>query len=105
MAEQILKVTPQEVKGKANQIKGEKSNMEGIMNNMVTNVSKLESFWKATSGKSYVGKFQSLRQDIQDSLNRLEKHTNNLVQAAQKYEEVETEAVQKVNSLSVENIF
>ncbi|ALU13052.1 WXG100 family protein [Eubacterium limosum] len=105
MAELILKVTPEEVREKSNQINQQKGEMEGNMQEMLQKVSQLGEAWKTPSGENYVEKFQSVRQEIQDSLNALQKHTDNLVQAAETYDTLEQSQMQKVDSLSVENIF
>lgn len=105
MAELILKVTPEEVREKSNQINQQKGEMEGNMQEMLQKVSQLGEAWKTPSGENYVEKFQSVRQEIQDSLNALQKHTDNLVQAAESYDTLEQSQMQKVDSLSVENIF
>lgn len=105
MAELILKVTPKEVREKSNQINQQKGEMEGNMQEMLQKVSQLGEAWKTPSGENYVEKFQSVRQEIQDSLNALQKHTDNLVQAAETYDTLEQSQMQKVDSLSVENIF
>ena len=105
MAELILKVTPEEVREKSNQINQQKREMEGNMQEMLQKVSQLGEAWKTPSGENYVEKFQSVRQEIQDSLNALQKHTDNLVQAAETYDTLEQSQMQKVDSLSVENIF
>lgn len=105
MAELILKVTPEEVREKSNQINQQKGEMEGNMQEMLQKVSQLGEAWKTPSGENYVEKFQSVRQEIQDSLNALQKHTDNLVQAAEIYDTLEQSQMQKVDSLSVENIF
>lgn len=105
MAELILKVTPEEVREKSNQINQQKGEMEGNMQEMLQKVSQLGEAWKTPSGENYVEKFQSVRQEIQDSLNALQKHTDNLAQAAETYDTLEQSQMQKVDSLSVENIF
>lgn len=105
MAELILKVTPEEVREKSNQINQQKGEMEGNMQEMLQKVGQLGEAWKTPSGENYVEKFQSVRQEIQDSLNALQKHTDNLVQAAETYDTLEQSQIQKVDSLSVENIF
>lgn len=104
-ATQILKVSAQEVADKAQQINNQKQQMEGYMQEMIQKVGQLGEAWKTPSGESYIEKFQSVRQEIQDSLNTLQKHTDNLVQAAQTYDSLEQSQQQKVDSLSTENIF
>lgn len=105
MAELILKVTPEEVRDKANQISQHKGQMEGNMQEMMQKVGQLGEVWKTPSGENYIEKYQSVRQEIQDSLNALQKHTENLVQAAETYESLEQSQIQKVESLSIDNIF
>ncbi|MEG2717255.1 MAG: WXG100 family type VII secretion target [Eubacterium sp.] len=105
MAELILKVSPEEVKDKAGQINQKKGQMDGCMNEMQQKVTQLGEAWKTPSGENYVEKFQAVRQEIQDSLNALQKHTENLVQAAETYSTLEQAQIQKVDGLSTDNIF
>lgn len=105
MADLILKVTPEEVREKANEIGQQKGQMENQLEEMLQQVSQLGEAWQSNSGQNYIEKYQNVRQEIQDSLNALQKHTENLVQAAETYDSLEQSQIQRVESLSVDNIF
>lgn len=105
MADLILKVTPQDVEAKSSEITTKKSEMEEIMGEMETMVKTLSSSWNSTSGDEYVEKYYNVTREIQDSLANLQRHTDHLNQAAQAYTELEQEQLNKVNSLSANDIF
>lgn len=105
MAELILKVTPEEVKQKAQQITAQKSVMEGLMAEMQSKVTELQEYWRSTSGENFVAKYQSVSKNVQGSLDTLYKHIQNLSDAAASYEQLETEQAKKIEALSTENIF
>lgn len=105
MAELILKVTSEEVTNKAAEIENQKSVMEGYMQEMLTKVTSLESAWDAQSGESYIEKYQVVQNNIQASLDTLERHVTNLKEAATRYETLENQQTQIVSNLGTDNIF
>lgn len=105
MADLILKVSSEEVTNKAGEIENQKSVMEGYMQEMLSKVTSLESVWDAQSGESYVEKYQVVQNNIQASLDTLERHVTNLKDAAVRYETLETQQTQIVSNLGTDNIF
>lgn len=106
MANMTLKVTPAEVRNKANEIKTERDKMQNLMNDMKNLVQKLPSeYWKSKSGTDYSGKYQNVNKNCNESLETLMQHIKNLVEVSQKYEELEKTQSQKVSSLNTQNIF
>ena len=101
----ILKVTPEEVRAKANEINNQKSMMESYLQDMQGKIAQLQDAWNSPSGQEYVNKFNQLVTSIKGSLNALQKHVTNLNDAAAKYEQVETEQKNIVQQLSTDNIF
>lgn len=105
MADLILKVTPEEVRVKAQEITSQKSMMEAYMQDMVGKVNQLGDYWKAPSGETYIEKYQHVVTNIQKSLDVLQQHVTNLTQAAEKYEQIENVQTQAVNALDSNNVF
>lgn len=105
MAELNIKVTTEEVRAKAQEITTQKSMMEAYMQDMASKVSQLGNYWKATSGETYIEKYQNVTSNIQKSLDVLEQHVTNLQQAADRYDELENAQSQAVNALDAANIF
>lgn len=101
-----LKVTPDEVRTKAKEIEAQKNLMQQMMQEMQQQVNKLPSeYWKSQSGTDYGSKYQSVQKNCNGSLETLMTHIRNLVDAANKYDEIERQQVQKVSSLNTNNIF
>ena len=105
MAELILKVTPEEVRTKAQEITAQKSMMEAYMQDMQGKVTQVGDAWKSASGESYIEKYQNVTNNIQKSLDALQQHITNLTQAADRYEQLEASQTQAVNALATDNIF
>jgi len=105
MADLILKVTPEEVRTKANEIKTQKSLLEDYMQDMRNKVTELGGYWQAASGENYAEKYQSVSNSVQGALERIQQHIDNLIAAADRYDELETSQVQAVNTLEANNIF
>lgn len=105
MADLILKVSSEEVRTKAQQIQSQKNLMNALMEDMKGKVSTLQDYWQSQSGQNYAAKYDNVSKNINNSLETLMTHINNLTDAAQRYEEVENTQVQRSESLSTGNIF
>ncbi len=102
----VLKVTPDEVRTKAKEIEAQKNQMQQLMQAMQQEVSKLPAeYWKSQSGTDYGSKYQSVQKNCNGSLETLMTHIRNLVDAANKYDELERSQAQKVQALNTNNIF
>ena len=102
MADLILKVTSEEVRNKAQEISTQR---EGYMQEMQNQVTSLESSWEADSGSKYMEVYQNVSNNIKKSLDTLQTHVDNLSQAAERYETLEGQQTQVVNSLRTDSIF
>ena len=101
-----LKVTPDQVRNKAQQIEAQKQAMDQLMQAMGQEVSRLPAeFWASRSGTNFAERFRSVHQNCQGALNRLITHIRNLRDAADKYDTVERTQEQNVSQLSTQNIF
>ena len=105
MADLILKVTSEEVRNKAQEISTQRELLEGYMQEMQNQVTSLESSWEADSGSKYMEVYQNVSNNIKKSLDTLQTHVDNLSQAAERYETLEGQQTQVVNSLRTDSIF
>lgn len=105
MAELNIKVTTEEVRAKAQEITAQKGMMEACMQDMASKVTQLGDYWKASSGETYIEKYQNVTRNIQKSLEVLQQHVNNLLQAADRYDDLENTQNQAVSALDASNVF
>lgn len=105
MADLILKVTTEEVQGKAQEINAQKDTMENQMEEMLAQVSSLENSWESDSGSKYIEQYQTVTNNIKNSLEALQTHVTNLTQAAERYETLEGQQAQVVSALDTGSIF
>jgi len=101
-----LKVTPEEVRSKAQQIESAKRRMDDLMNQMQQAVNRLPAeFWRSRSGTDFGQRYQHVQKNCQGALTTLMTHIRNLRDAAARYDEIEQKQVQKVSQLNTSNIF
>ena len=105
MADLILKVTTEEVATKAQEISSQKDTMENQMEEMLAQVQALEQTWESESGSKYIEQYQSVTNNIRNSLEALQNHVTNLTQAAERYETLESQQSQAVSALDTGSIF
>ena len=102
----ILKVTPEQVRGKAGELRSRANAMRDDMQAMENFVNRLPSeYWKSQSGQNYKEKYNAVRINCMKALETLERHARNLVEAANKYDEVERAQVASVSQLNTMDIF
>ena len=101
-----LKVTPEQVRTKAQEIEAQKNMMADLMTAMQQEVNRLPAeFWQSQSGVQFSERYQTVQRNCQGALDTLITHIRNLREAAQKYDAVEQAQVQKVGQLNTTNIF
>ena len=105
MADYRLKVSTEEVRTKAQQISVQRGNLENLLSEFKTKVASLENYWKSDSGVDYGVQFQNVSKNVTGALETLQKHVNNLLDAANSYEQLESTQVKKAQNLSTDNIF
>lgn len=102
----ILKVSPQEVNEKANQINATKENMQALLNDLDSRIkSMIAEDWVSNSGNTYEDVFMGLVNEVNKALNNIQTHANNLSQAANEYAQAETERTSTVVNLDASAIF
>lgn len=104
----VLKVDSATFDAQINKLNNLLTTMLDYMNRMAGEVDKLTNSWHSESGDQYVGKYQHLKQEIDDSLHGeygLEKHIQHLVKAKDTYLSLEQQQKDLVSALTDENIF
>lgn len=95
----FLKVTPADLNTKAQQIQAKIQAMTDILNQMNTSFGTVSENWQSTSGDAYRDKAEILIKEINESLENLSYYVTDLNEAANKYEELESEIHGKVSAL------
>ncbi len=105
MADLILKVTPEEVRTKANEINAQKEMMTTYLQDMKGKMTQLQDAFNSEAGQKYIEKFNQLSNSINASLEELDRHVRNLNDAAAEYDSGISKVNSLVDQLSTENIF
>lgn len=105
MADLILKVTPEEVHTKAQQIQSKRSELNTLMTDMKSIVDNITESWNSDSGRAYQEQYTNVTRNINNSLEVLATHVRNLEDAASKYADIEESQGTAAKALSTENIF
>lgn len=105
MATLILKVIPEDVTSKANQINAMKNSMEDILSDMDKTIKSLSEVYDSTAGKTYLEKYGKLKISVMSSLETLERNTNCLKRIADLYEEKGVALDRAMNELSDYQVF
>ena len=101
-----IKVTPAEVRAKAQQILSLQSQMTALQEQMGNEIRLLpDSYWSSQSGQAFNERFNNIRKNSQAGLTQINTHVTNLQRAADEYERVETTQNQKVSNLNTRNLF
>lgn len=95
----FLKVTPADLNNKAQQLQAKIQAMSELMNQMTASFNAVSENWQSTSGDTYKEKADLLIQEIKESLENLSFYVTDLNDAANKYEELESEIQGKVSAL------
>ncbi len=95
----FLKVSPDELKTKSTEVRNKISEMDGYLNQMTTSFGTLSENWQSTSGDAYKEKAETLIKEISESLTNLTYYVTDLNDAANKYEELESQLQSKVSAL------
>lgn len=105
MNDYIVKASTEKIRLTANQLTSKRTYLEGIMNDMQTKVNNLKEYFKSEAGNYYVTQYTSVRKNLQASLDELSMIVNNMLEAADIFDQSNTSTVNKANSLSTENTF
>lgn len=96
-----LKVTPEDLKGKAQEISTQISSMRSSLDSMLSLAAKTVQYWTGDAADVHRELFESVRPLMEDVLNRYTEHNASLEQIADRYIETENQIVQDSESLPV----
>lgn len=84
-----IRVSPQEIITKSEEVSSALARMEESYNLMKAMVVGTASYWEGEAGNSFRNMFQDKQDEMETMLNRLKNHTTNLLKMAGLYEENE----------------
>ena len=94
-----LKVTPEELKSKANEIKTQITKIEADWNKVSTLIDNSKSYWEGDASDMHRKSKKNIEADAQSVIKRLKEHPEDLMNMAGIYLETEEKAKQIANSL------
>lgn len=100
MAGITLKVTPEEIKSKAQQIQGQIERFEAAWSNMAQLVGSSRGYWEGEAGNLHQKQFRLYQEDVERIVRRLKEHPVDLLKMAEIYEESESKVQEKIRELS-----
>lgn len=94
-----LKVTPDTLKAKAQEIEGQISRFESYSNQLAQIIKNSKGYWVGDASNSHQKQFADYQEDITRIIKRLKEHPEDLLKMADLYETAETEAAKIANAL------
>lgn len=95
-----LKVSPSELKSKAEEIQNQISNFESAWNQIAQIIGNSKGYWTGEAGNAHQKQFEQYKNDVERITKRLHEHPVDLLKMAGVYEESERQAVEKIQTLS-----
>jgi WXG100 family type VII secretion target len=87
----VLKVTPETLIKMANDIEKQLDNIQKQFDSIDTEINRTRSYWEGDASDSHKEQYDSLKDEISQSVKRLKNHPTNLLQIANIYTETEDE--------------
>lgn len=97
----LIQVTPDLLKGKANELRGLKGEHDQSMQKMGTLIRGLNEVWKGDAQDAYVAKYESMQTTFTNFSQLLEDYAKLMDVAAQKLEETDTSLKSTMDSFGV----
>ena len=102
----VLKVSPQEMEIKAQQIQAKRTEMGTCLEGIYNFIKGLRFvFWLSISGMAFYENFMKVYKECQDALLRIDQYIANLKEAATEYRTLEDQQKQRVSALNTPDIF
>lgn len=95
-----LKVSPSELKSKAEEIQNQINSFEIAWNRIVQLINNSKGYWVGDAGNAHQKQFEQYKNDVERIIKRLHEHPDDLLKMAGVYEESERRAVEKTQTLS-----
>lgn len=100
-----LKVQPEVLTTKADEIAVEKNTIVGLMDQVKSEIGSLAGTWTSNASEEFQAKFKQLYDDMDNVFVILTEYINDLKQAAEVYVEGEQKVRNVVDSLPIDGVF
>jgi len=100
-----LKVRPEVLVAKANELDAEKATVSAIMEEAKTKMSSLTSVWRSSASDEYQMRFRQVHSDIDGMLATVTEYVRSLTEAAGLYTNMERTATDASQGLPTSGIF
>lgn len=94
----LIQVTPDLLKGKANELRSLKGNHDEAMTKMRTLIMGLNEIWKGDAQAAYVAKYESMQSTFTNFSQMIEEYAKLMDTAANKLQEADTTLQTTMNS-------
>lgn len=105
MAQYVIKVSTDEIRGLSDKFASQKTVMENYMAEMNAKIKELEAYFKSDAGTKFVEKYDTVSKDIKACLENLQSEITALRTAAGIFEEGKGKADSEVNNVSTSSTF
>lgn len=100
-----LKVDPQILVAKSNELSAERTTISGLMDQVKSDVKSLSSVWESEASNEYQNKFVQVYDDIENVLAIVSEHISDLAKAAEVYSMAFTTIGAQVSELPTDGVF
>ncbi len=103
--QEILKVNPETLLAKANEISTEKNNINGTLEEIKSQLKSLPAGWKSEGSDTFQNKFNQTYDDIESVLLIITEHISDLTEISNLYRTAESTTKAKSESLPTDGVF
>lgn len=100
-----LKVTPQVLVARSNDLNAEKQTLSGIMEEIKGKMASLTGTWRSASSDEFQSRFRQVHNDIEGMLAVVMEYVKDLNESAGIYERGEMDVVNKAQALQTGGVF
>lgn len=100
----VLKVTPDVLTRMADDIEKQIQDVENQFNSIETDIDRTRSYWEGDASDTHKAQYDSLKEEINESVKRLKSNPKNLMQMAGLYSQTESELEAVAQSLQADVI-
>lgn len=102
--EGIIKVAPEKLIAAAGEFSSKASTVSTLTSSMTQLAAGLSSAWEGEASAAYIGKFNSLEDDIQKMISMIREHADDLQEMARLYQEADQYGLDQAGSLPADVI-
>lgn len=100
----VLKVTPEVLERMAGDIEKEIGDISSQFTQIESEISRTRSYWEGEASDAHKSQYDSMKDEIQEALNRLRSNPRNLLQMAGLYTETESDLQELSRQTLPENV-